>query len=61
MTHHAWNESTDVRCNSLVGTGHLDKAAIISIAGDSVWATSSGFTVRLHPRRHIAYGVRTEG
>ncbi|CAJ2501944.1 Uu.00g047970.m01.CDS01 [Anthostomella pinea] len=30
----------------LVGTGHLDKAAIISIAGDSVWATSSGFTVK---------------
>jgi hypothetical protein len=32
--------------DSLVGSGHIDKAAIISAAGDSVWATSSGFTVR---------------
>jgi hypothetical protein len=31
---------------SLVGTGQIDKAAIISAAGDSVWATTSGFTVR---------------
>ncbi|KFY15127.1 hypothetical protein V492_02209, partial [Pseudogymnoascus sp. VKM F-4246] len=30
---------------SLVGTGHLDKAAIVSIAGDSVWAKSAGFEV----------------
>ncbi|KAI5866621.1 profilin [Durotheca rogersii] len=33
------------RNNSLVGTGHIDKAAIISVAGDSVWAATSGFTV----------------
>lgn len=32
---------------SLVGTGHLDKGAIISAAGDSTWAATSGFTVRL--------------
>lgn len=31
---------------SLVGTGHVDKAAIISAAGDSVWAASPGFDVR---------------
>jgi profilin len=31
--------------NSLVGTGNVDKAAIFSSAGDSVWATSAGFTV----------------
>lgn len=30
---------------SLVGSGHLDKGAIVSAAGDSVWATSAGFTV----------------
>ncbi|KAI9167053.1 LOW QUALITY PROTEIN: Profilin [Paramyrothecium foliicola] len=28
---------------SLVGSGHIDKAAIISAAGDSAWATSSDF------------------
>ncbi|GKT59157.1 LOW QUALITY PROTEIN: profilin [Colletotrichum tofieldiae] len=28
----------------LVGTGHVDKAAIISIAGDSTWASTAGFT-----------------
>ncbi|KAI6783386.1 putative profilin [Emericellopsis cladophorae] len=32
--------------SSLVGTGHVDKAALISAAGDSVWATSSGFDVK---------------
>lgn len=31
---------------SLVGTGKIDKGAIISIAGDSAWATTAGFTVR---------------
>merc|ERR1712000_320345 len=30
---------------SLVGTGHVDKAAIISAAGDSVWAASPGFDI----------------
>ncbi|KAK3318425.1 profilin, partial [Apodospora peruviana] len=30
---------------SLVATGHIDKAAIISAAGDSTWAASPGFTV----------------
>lgn len=29
-------------------SGHIDKAAIISVAGDSVWASSAGFTVRHH-------------
>ncbi|KAH8158612.1 hypothetical protein CIB48_g9632 [Xylaria polymorpha] len=28
---------------SLVGSGHIDQAAIVSAAGDSVWAQSSGF------------------
>lgn len=30
---------------SLVGTGHVDKAAIFSADGKGVWATSSGFQV----------------
>ena len=38
-----------VHINSLVGTGHIDKAAIISAAGDSTWAASSGFTVMPSP------------
>ncbi|KAI1074955.1 profilin [Whalleya microplaca] len=39
----SWQAYVD---SSLVATGHIDKAAIISVAGDSVWATSSGFTVQ---------------
>jgi len=35
--------------NSLVGSGHIDKAAIISAAGDSTWSASSGFEVREEP------------
>ncbi|KAK5635465.1 hypothetical protein RRF57_011177 [Xylaria bambusicola] len=27
----------------LVGSGHIDKAAIVSAAGDSIWAASPGF------------------
>jgi hypothetical protein len=32
--------------HSLVATGHVDKAAIVSAAGDSIWAKSEGFEVR---------------
>ena len=35
-----------MRDNSLVGSGHADKAAIVSAAGDSVWAKSADFEVR---------------
>ncbi|KAG9842725.1 hypothetical protein KCU68_g8060, partial [Aureobasidium melanogenum] len=30
---------------SLIGTGNIDKAAIFNSEGNSVWATSAGFTV----------------
>jgi len=30
----------------MVGSGHVDKGAIYSIAGDSKWAGSAGFEVR---------------
>ena len=33
--------------SSLLKSGHLDKAAIISLDGSSTWATSSGFTVNI--------------
>lgn len=32
--------------NSLVATGHIDKGAIISVAGDSAWAHSPDFQVQ---------------
>lgn len=38
----SWQAYVD---SSLVGSGHVDKAAIISAAGDSTWATSSEFSV----------------
>lgn len=30
---------------SLVGSGHIDKGAIVSLAGDSVWAASASYSV----------------
>jgi len=39
----SWQAYVD---SSLVGSGHLDKAAIISAAGDSTWAATGGFTVQ---------------
>ncbi|KAK4231344.1 profilin [Podospora fimiseda] len=38
----SWQAYVD---SSLVGTGHIDKAAIFSAAGDSTWASTPGFTV----------------
>ncbi|KAM0200875.1 hypothetical protein ACHAPA_008946 [Fusarium lateritium] len=39
----SWQAYVDT---SLVSTGHIDKAALISAAGDSVWATSPGFELK---------------
>ncbi|KND93107.1 Profilin, partial [Tolypocladium ophioglossoides CBS 100239] len=39
----SWQAYVDT---SLVGTGHVDKAAIISAAGDSAWATSADFQLK---------------
>ncbi|CAM1511345.1 Fc.00g088580.m01.CDS01 [Cosmosporella sp. VM-42] len=39
----SWQAYVDT---SLVGSGHVDKAAIISAAGDSVWATSADFQLK---------------
>jgi len=38
----SWQAYVDT---SLVGSGHVDKAAIFDSEGTSVWATSPGFTV----------------
>lgn len=37
----SWQAYVD---SSLVGSGHIDKACIVSAAGDSTWANTSGFT-----------------
>lgn len=37
----SWNAYTD----SLKSTGKIDKAAIYSVAGDSLWAESGGFQI----------------
>ncbi|KAL2755171.1 hypothetical protein ACRALDRAFT_1071723 [Sodiomyces alcalophilus JCM 7366] len=47
----SWQAYVDT---SLVGTGQLDKAAIISVAGDSTWATSAGFTLSASEMKAIA-------
>jgi len=38
----SWQAYVD---SSLVGSGHVDKAAIVSAAGDSIWAATPGFTI----------------
>ncbi|KAK4112294.1 Profilin/allergen [Canariomyces notabilis] len=39
--------------SSLVGTGHIDKAIIISAAGDSTWAATPGFSVSAEESKNI--------
>jgi profilin len=39
---------------SLVGTGHVDKAAIISAAGDSAWAASPDFQLQPEEMKAIS-------
>ncbi|KAL3442313.1 profilin [Aspergillus insuetus] len=40
--------------SSLVGSGHVDKAAICSAAGDSIWAASQSFNIRSFELKEIA-------
>ncbi|KAF4974659.1 hypothetical protein FZEAL_8459 [Fusarium zealandicum] len=47
------------RHNSLVGTGRVDKAAIISAAGDSAWATSTD--LQLQPQEMKAISAIVSG
>ena len=44
-----------------MGSGHADKAAIVSAAGDSVWAKSAGFEVRTLPPRAGVLSLDTGG
>ena len=46
---------------SLVGTGNLDKAAIFNTDGNSVWATSSGFTVSPQEMQEVVAAYKDKG
>ncbi|KAI1461945.1 profilin [Annulohypoxylon moriforme] len=46
----SWQAYVD---SSLIGSGHIDKGAIISAAGDSVWATSAGFTIKPEEMKNL--------
>lgn len=48
----SWNAYTD----SLISTGKIDKAAIYSAAGDSLWAESGGFQIAQQEILTIAGG-----
>ncbi|KAK6202413.1 actin-binding protein [Scheffersomyces amazonensis] len=48
----SWQAYTD----NLVATGKLDKAALYSRAGDSLWAQSSGFQLQANEISEIARG-----
>jgi len=54
----SWQAYVD---SSLVGTGHIDKAAIISAAGDSVWATTPGFSLKPEEMKTIVAILKDGG
>ncbi|KAI1143019.1 Profilin/allergen [Hypoxylon sp. FL0543] len=47
--------------DSLVGSGHIDKGAIISVAGDSVWASSAGFTLKPEEMKNLVAILTNSG
>jgi len=50
----SWQAYVD---SSLIGSGHVDKGAIYSAKGDSVWATSAGFTISPAEMQEIVTGL----
>lgn len=54
----SWQAYVDT---SLVATGHVDKAAIISAAGDSTWAASTGFTISPAEMKNIVEIIASNG
>ncbi|KAL2023085.1 hypothetical protein VTK56DRAFT_3995 [Thermocarpiscus australiensis] len=46
----SWQAYVD---SSLVGTGHIDKAIIVSAAGDSTWASTPGFTASAEELKNV--------
>lgn len=51
----SWQAYVDT---SMVGTGHVDKGAIYSLAGDSKWAGSAGFEVSPTELKGIISGFK---
>ncbi|WBW73565.1 profilin [Schizosaccharomyces osmophilus] len=51
----SWQAYVDT---SLLGTGKIDQAAIVSRAGDSVWAASSGFNLSGSETKGLAAGFQ---
>jgi len=54
----SWQQYVDT---SLIGTGNVDKAAIFSAAGDSVWATSAGFQVSPQEMQEVVGAYKDPG
>ncbi|KAK3724125.1 profilin, required for normal timing of actin polymerization in response to thermal stress [Vermiconidia calcicola] len=54
----SWQDYVD---KSLVGTGNLDRAAIFNSEGNSVWATSAGFTVTPKEMQEVVTAYKDKG
>ncbi|KAK1759396.1 profilin [Echria macrotheca] len=54
----SWQAYVD---NSLVGSGHLDKGAIISAAGDSIWSASPDFDIKPAEMKNIVEILKNNG
>ncbi|KAK3352991.1 profilin [Lasiosphaeria hispida] len=54
----SWQAYVD---SSLVGSGHIDKAAIVSAAGDSTWASTPGFAVKPEELKNIVAILAEKG
>jgi len=50
----SWQAYVD---SSMVGTGHVDKGAIYSVAGDSKWAGSTGFELSPPEIQEVVAGL----
>ncbi|GAB7364577.1 hypothetical protein MBLNU230_g5384t1 [Neophaeotheca triangularis] len=53
--------SFDYTLQGLVGTGNVDKAAIFNNEGNSVWATSAGFTVSPQEMQEVVTAYKDKG
>lgn len=54
----SWQAYVDT---SLVGTGNVDKAAIFNSEGNSVWASSAGFTVAPNEMKEVVGSFKDTG
>ncbi|KXL43775.1 hypothetical protein M433DRAFT_5384 [Acidomyces richmondensis BFW] len=54
----SWQAYVD---QSLIGTGNVDKAAIFNSEGNSVWASSAGFTVSPQEMQEVVAAYKDKG